>query len=283
MAPTTTRISPTAYYTGTTWLRHDLGDKALEQALQTWRYDLVQPLMRLGRAMHNGAGLDEVLLQRHRIIDHLLDREIQDHGLRQIVEVPCGLSARGLRTCQAHPDVIYIEADLPHMVEMKQSALAGRLSPGHSIVPVDLLVPDGPGSLGALIGGLDPAQPVALIMEGMLNYFDEQTIRDIWTRGARAMSSFPRSTYTADVAMKPHINASGLARMFMKTLSVVARGHMHVHFTGRPAATDALLAAGFGTATVHEPSDHHDLGLPAANAPDHIAVLEAHGGPDTTT
>ncbi len=94
--------------------------------------------------------LEQYLLARHRAIDLLLERAIEDHGIRQVIEIASGLSARGWRFSTRYDDVTYIEADLPEMVARKQEALDridGR-SPRHRVVELDALEEAGPGQPG---------------------------------------------------------------------------------------------------------------------------------------
>ena len=91
--------------------------------------------------------LEKMLLQRHRIIDHLLDEAIADGRIGQIVEVAAGLSGRGHRLAGRHRDVgfIYLEGDLPGMVARKRQRLArlGDPSPHHHVLELNALADEG--------------------------------------------------------------------------------------------------------------------------------------------
>lgn len=198
-----------------------------------------------------------------------------------MVEVPCGLSARGLRTTRSHPGLSYVEADLPHMVERKRRAL-GDLAPGHALRHVDLLADSGPASLAGLAAEVASDRPVVIIMEGMLNYFDRERVEGIWRRLALAFEGRPRVRLLADLAHQAHVDGQPLVRSFLAMLGVVARGRMHVHYTDDAAVVSALAACGWGQARVHAASGWPKLGLPAAGKRDCIGVLDAvlaHSGP----
>lgn len=272
--PSTDRISPTAHYTGTTWLRNGLGDPRIEAVLDTRRHDWIQLPMRLGRRLNGGIGLDEALVQRHRIIDALLAAEAAAHGPLQVIELPCGLSARGLRMRARHPDWTWIEADLPEMADRKRAAL-GPLPDRHRVVAVDLLQAQGPGSLAALVAQLDPGRPVVFVVEGMLNYFDADTVRGIWARAAAALGTGQRGRFLGDLVVGAHIRRMPLARVFLALLGTAVRGRMHLHFPTPAAATAAMAGCGWTAVDMHHPSDHPELGLPAAGKPDCIGVLDA--------
>ncbi len=98
-------------------------------------YESLRPWMITSRAL-GGMGLEHYLLTRHRAIDALLERAIEQHGITQVVEVACGLSPRGWRFAQRYGDrITYIEADLPAMAERKRRALErmGSLGPTHRV------------------------------------------------------------------------------------------------------------------------------------------------------
>src|SRR4051812_14355151 len=88
-------ISPTAHYTGETWVRNGLS----HPGLGTWQGRLFHGTLAVPNAVSRllgGPSLDGLLLARHRIIDALLDDLIQG-GVSQVIEVACGMSPRGWR------------------------------------------------------------------------------------------------------------------------------------------------------------------------------------------
>ena len=97
-----------------------------------------------------GPSLESYLLARHRAIDALLDKAIDEHGVTQVIEVAAGLSPRGWRFTQRYGDrLTYIEADLPGMAARKRRALAamGSLNDRHRVTEVDALRDRGPDSI----------------------------------------------------------------------------------------------------------------------------------------
>ncbi len=89
-------ISPTAHYTGHVWTRNALSHSALG-TLEGWAlFGALEPAMRLNRAF-GGATLESQLLARHRALDCLLERAIEEGGVSQVIEVACGMSPRGWR------------------------------------------------------------------------------------------------------------------------------------------------------------------------------------------
>ena len=84
-------ISPTAHYTGETWVRNGLS----HPELATWQGRvlhgaLVAPTV-LSKAL-GGPTLRGLLLARHRIIDATLDALIRDREVSQVIEAACGMS-----------------------------------------------------------------------------------------------------------------------------------------------------------------------------------------------
>ncbi|HWN72602.1 MAG TPA: class I SAM-dependent methyltransferase, partial [Solirubrobacterales bacterium] len=193
-------ISPTAHYTGETWVRNGLS----HPELATWQGRLFHGALAMPNAasrMLGGPSLEGLLLARHRIIDALLDDLIQD-GVSQVIEAACGMSPRGWRFSEKYGDELtYVEADLPAMAHRKREALArmGSLGERHRVVDIDLLRDGGPGSLESLIETMDPARGLAVITEGLLVYLDDATVESLWARLAKALRPFPTGVYLSDL------------------------------------------------------------------------------------
>ena len=171
------RISPTAHYTGQTWVQHAMSDPSLATPEGRLLYTGLRPihwtLTLLGQPT-----LDGFLLARHRTIDAYLTEAIEDGSVSQVIELACGLSPRGLRFHRRYGDrITYIEGDLPHMAALKRQKLeqAGSLDENHRVVVLDALADEGPNSLAALTSAMDPNRGTALVTEGLINYFDQST------------------------------------------------------------------------------------------------------------
>ncbi len=149
-------IGPTAHYTGHVWARNGLSHPALDTREGLLMHAALAPTM-LAARLAGLPTLDGNLLARHRRIDERLEAAISSGRVGQVLEVACGMSPRGWRFTERHPDLVYVEADLPAMVERKRAALAriGR-PPAHRTAELDALDPDGPRSLSAVTAPLDP-------------------------------------------------------------------------------------------------------------------------------
>ena len=123
-------ISPTAHYTGYVWARNGLSTPELETAVGRLSFASMQPAAALSRLL-GGPTLEQFLLARHRLIDHVLEEAIAAGRVSQVLEIAAGMSPRGWRFAGRHGDAVtYVEADLPAMAARKRAALerAGSLS-----------------------------------------------------------------------------------------------------------------------------------------------------------
>jgi len=249
-------VSPTAHYTGETWVRNGLS----HPELATWQ----------GRAFHRalvlpiaasrtlgGPTLEGLLIARHRIIDATLDDLIQG-GVSQVVEVACGMSPRGWRFSERYGErLTYVEADLPAMARRKRDALArmGSLSEDHRVAELDVLSEGGPGSLESLAEGLNPAHGLVIVTEGLLTYFDDRTVDGLWARLARVLGRFSQGVYLADLRFaRPE---RGIAeRAFDVILGAFVRGKVHAYCGDEAVAVAALRGAGFKEARLHRGDEH---------------------------
>lgn len=247
-------ISPTAHYTGYVWARNGLSHPELSSTEGRILFESLRPTMAV-TGLLTGYALEPYLLARHRAIDGLLERAIATGEIGQVVEVAAGLSPRGWRFAGRHPELIYVEADLPGMAERKRHALErmGSLDDRHRVVVLDALRDDGPESLAALAAELDPGRGLAIVTEGLLGYLDWPSVDGIWRRFAAALARFPHGIYISDLHLGEVQNA--LIRGFRVALSLFVRGRVHLHFQSAPDAEAALLRAGFKHAGVRRASD----------------------------
>lgn len=249
MSPSET-ITPTAHYTGYVWARNGLSPRELQTIEGRVLYESLRPLM-IATSLVRGISLEGYLLTRHRAIDVLLERAIEDGSVSQVIEVASGLSPRGWRFTRRYGDrLTYIETDLPAMATRKRRALeeAGSLGEHHRVAELDALQDEGPESLAALAAELDPSRGVAIITEGLLGYLDRETVDGIWRRFAATLRGFPTGVYISDLHLGDVQDA--LIRTFRLMLSVFVRGWVHLHFSNAQAGEEALAAAGFASATV---------------------------------
>jgi O-methyltransferase involved in polyketide biosynthesis len=272
-------ISPTAHFTGETWVRNGLSHPQLE----TWQ----------GRALHRGFALplavskalggptlEGPLLARHRIIDSVLDVWIRG-GVSQVVEVACGMSPRGWRFTERFGDrLTYLEADLPGMAQRKRDALSrmDSLSDRHRVVDLDVLQEGGVGSFEALVEGLDPAGGLAIVTEGLLTYLEDDTVEALWARFATALGRFDQGVYLSDLRFAKESRRL-LERSFDVVLGTLVRGKVHTYRGDEATAEATLRDAGFEQVQLHR-GDEHPAAAEARRDPAAavICVIEAGCG-----
>jgi O-methyltransferase involved in polyketide biosynthesis len=251
----TEAISPTAHATSYVWGRNGLS----YPELVTWQgrvmFEVMRPMMTVSGLL-GGPTLESYLLARHRTIDALLERAIEEEGVTQVVEIACGLSPRGLRFKRRHGEQLtYIEADLPGMAARKEAALRrmGALSETHRVVVLDALKEQGPNSLRELAGTLKPDRGLVVITEGLLGYLEMGLVQGIWGRVAETLAGFRAGRYMADIQLSGE--ADPWVRVFRGVLSMFVRGAVHTHFADQPAAVSALERAGFKEAAIRRAMD----------------------------
>lgn len=249
-------VSPTAHYTGDTWVRNDLS----HPELATWQGRVLHGALALPAAASKRLGgptLDGLLLARHRIIDSVLDDLIRS-GVSQVIEAACGMSPRGWRFTERFGDrLTYVEADLPAMARRKREALArmGSLTDNHRVADLDVLRDGGPDSLEAVADTLDPSEGLAIVTEGLLTYLDDTTVDALWARIAAILARFPKGVYLSDLRFVG--SDRGIAeRAFDVILSRFVRGKVHAFRGDKAGAESALRAAGFKEARLHHGAAH---------------------------
>lgn len=280
MARDSSGISFTAFYTGEVWRRHGLSVDFLAQPQGRLLYAAGRPVERLAEAVLGG-GNETMLLQRHLIIDHALERAVEQEGYTQVVEIACGLSPRGTLMARRYRDrdLRYIEADLPAMAARKRALLqeAGELADHHRVVDIDILARDVAHSLEAVFGQLDPTRKTLVITEGLVNYFDHPTVSGFWSRLAAVLMRFPAGIYLTD--LYPNFQWHRLAkaaRAFKAALSVATRSSVTLHFGNEAAIRSGFRDAGFSQTLVHLPENYYGvLDIPVQRTPSFVRVVES--------
>ena len=268
-------ISPTAHYTGETWVRNGLS----HPGLATWQGRLFYDALALPNAasrLLGGPRLEGMLLARHKIIDSLLD-DLIEGGVSQVIEVACGMSPRGWRFCERYgSELTYVEADLPAMARRKREALAGIGSLGerHRVVELDALRDGGPGSLEELVATMDPEAGLAIVTEGLLVYLDDETMKALWARLARALKPFPTGAYLADFRFAR--SGRGLPeRAFEHLLGAFVRASIHPFRGDEAAAEAALRTAGFERVVLHRCDEHPAAGTGPGAGAGMLSIIQA--------
>lgn len=273
-------ISFTAFYTGEVWRRHGLSVPFLASKQGRFLYLAGMPVEFAGKALL-GTNNVIMLLQRHHIIDHVLEKAVLEEGFTQIVEIACGLSPRGTIMSRrfAGSDIRYIEADLPGMAGRKRHLLekAGELSAQHRVIDIDILARDSENSLEAVFAReLDPARKTLVITEGLVNYFDYTTITGFWSRLSRALKVFPAGLYLTDLYPNFQWHRSArIANTFKSVLAVATRSSVTLHFGNEAAIVAGFTDAGFASSHVHLPESYYGvLDIPVMRTPSLVRVIE---------
>ncbi len=275
----TSRVSPTAHYTGYVWFRNGLSHPALVSQTGKLSFRLLQPGMLAGSLLAGGT-FEAYLVQRHRAIDALLSRAIESGRVRQVVEVAGGLSARGVRFAERYQRVglQYIEGDLPGMARRKQRALdrASLSRDNHHVVALNALIDTGPGSLEhEILPRLDPGAGTVLVTEGLLSYFDLCAVQGMWGRFNRFLSTFPHGVYLSDFYLGSEWYGVRVGRALEVFLKRVARGRIHVHFDTEPEGLGAVREAGFAGARLFMPRELRAIAEIPTTRRNVVRVLEA--------
>lgn len=247
-------ISPTAHYTGYVWYRNGLSHPGLVTPQGRALYHSLR-LLNAGSQRLGGPTLEGFLLARHRAIDALLDQAIEDGRVGQVIEIAAGLSPRGWDFARRHGRKLrYIEADLPDMARRKRERLeaAGLLSRRHSVVPLDALADGGALSLAALVKTLDRRKGLAIVTEGLLNYFDTEAVLGMWRRFAGVLRKFPAGVYYSDLHLGSD-NRGAQSRAFGRMLGRFVRGKVYLHFGSAAQAQAVLKRSGFESARLLTP------------------------------
>ncbi|MFP4474061.1 MAG: class I SAM-dependent methyltransferase [Desulfatibacillaceae bacterium] len=282
----TSRISPTAHYTGYVWVRNGLSDKNMATLHGRAFYTALRPGMWAGRVLLGISDVETVLLQRHLMIDHLLEKAVEEKGVGQILELAVGLSPRGFRLARrfAGTGMRYVEADLPSMALRKRRALVrqGLMGKDHRVVECNILEPTGPRSLSGIAKThLRPGVPTAVVTEGLINYFPTSDMAGMWSDIAGVLENQGGGVYLTDAFLhrRTHLMYP-VVLGWIKFLEVFARGRIHLHFDSNEQAVERMKRLGFDEARVHAPESFANvLDIPFTRLRSLASVIEAEVEP----
>ncbi len=262
-ASDTSRISPTAHYTGYCWYHHGLSHPALATRFGRYLYGAGAPAQAVYERLR-GASLRSVLLQRHVLMDHVLHAAIKSGRITQVVEIAAGLSPRGLRFARAYPQLLYVDADLPDMARQKEARLNTIKSRPHNlkVVALNALEDEGPMAMKTVLDKTLSDSGTAIITEGLMPYFPTASVLDCWTRFSDYLSSKPYGLYMSDIYLRNAHGHRRATRIFTRLLQVFARGRVFMHFEDQRALTEAARVCTFDTIALLQPSEFARLPMP---------------------
>lgn len=252
-------VSLTGHFTGQVWCRHDLSPEHLGSDLGRLLYQAQRPFGWISQQIY-GSNLESMLLVRHQSLDDMVRAEIE-RGTCQIVEIASGLSGRSLRMLESYPDhgLRYIEADLPRMIKWKRDRLtpAQKQDPRLTLCDLNILRLNGAMSLPAVLEQyVDPARPVLVITEGLVNYFRLSVIQDFWARLQAELSVYPRSTYLFEIWPRlPAYTESKMLKLGLAAIELLTRQRVPLHFADEQEIAAAMKATGFRQVQVINPDE----------------------------
>jgi O-methyltransferase involved in polyketide biosynthesis len=171
-------LSLTALYTSATWTWARLpGADLLASREAKAVFDVTNLALAIPRALRRGPSLACSLVQRHLMIDRLVERGAH------VLELAAGLSRRGV-AMTVDPSVIYTEIDLPATIARKRELLS-RSESGRAAVARSNLRLIGADLLDAALGDFATAPagtPLVVIAEGLFMYLDAEAQRSLWRR-----------------------------------------------------------------------------------------------------
>lgn len=171
-------LSITALYTNATWTWAKLPGAALLASRDAKTvFDVTNLVLAVPRMLRRGPSLPCSLVQRHLMIDRLVE------DATHVLELAAGLSRRGL-TMSANSTVVYVEVDRASVIARKRELLA-RTPEGQAVLARQNLRLVGADIADADFDDLCPAaagSPLVVIAEGLFMYLDADEQRSLWRR-----------------------------------------------------------------------------------------------------
>jgi O-methyltransferase involved in polyketide biosynthesis len=273
------RVSPTAHYTSYIWVKHGLSPPELRTPTGFLLYWIMEPVMALSRLM-NGPTIENMILARHQVIDHLLNEWIQSGKVSQIVEIASGLSGRGQRISSRYSNITYIETDFVDMILLKQQKLIGRgYMKNHRFIPLNVILPEGPESLSHVFSReLQMNQGTLVITEGLLSYLTHSQLAGFWSRLSAELQKYPVGVYLSEIRLACD-NNDIYSDTMNHIISKFVSSTVVIHYSSRDDLKTGLIESGFQVAKTYKIHEIDEITpLSDEKSANRVTVLEARQG-----
>lgn len=263
-------ISFTAHYTGYVWYQMGISHPAFASMQGRFYTQLLHPLESFAERFV-GTSIRQTLKIRHQLIDEQLQQLLDQQPQLQVLEIAAGLSPRGWRFKQHYPNLNYCELDLPAMAATKQRALAQISSHSHPVLALDLFS----DAFAQAFEQFNPEQPLLIISEGLINYFDKASLLQLIQNIAKHAQSFQQLHYITDLYPEPtQHKLSKVIWHSSKLLKLMSRSAFSFHFTQPQQVQDFFAQAGFRQVSVIQPSAPETT-LPTQHLGDMVWIISA--------
>ena len=266
------RISPTAHFTGYSWIKMGFSDPVLSTPEGAFLYYALAPFD-VVTDIFSSVSLRRFLYARHALIDHLC-REYIQNGYTQVIEVAAGLSGRSIRFTKEFPDLNWIELDLPGMSSAKHEKLSnlGLLHSRLHCVAADALNID--HVFSALENVWDTKRRTIIITEGLINYLTKDQLTVLWENFAKIAARLPETRYLSDLHPRENNSDSILIQLGRSVLGAFVRGKVNFHFSTEQECETELKRHKFEGGWLH-PADFSSITGVHPNQSSPVRIINA--------
>lgn len=255
------KISPTAHLTSHAW--GHLGISNSNYFVDKKAKIILDTLRLLGFPFFIKKENDYIynmLEPRHRLIDYLI---FSKFPYFQIIEFASGLSPRGM-TFSENPEYLYIESDLPDMLNKKKSIVEdvynkkGLKKDNHLFLEFNLLEKDNKDKLLSLI---DKSKPLIIITEGLTPYFDKEHLKLIFQNIIEILKE-TGGVYISDIYHKKDVEKNLLSDNLTKIALKILDTTFHLEINDKKEGEEFFYECGFDYIEIMNPFDFSkQLGL----------------------
>lgn len=247
-------ISFTAHYTGEMWQKLGLSHPALATQKGKQLHQLLSPIEWFANTFF-GVTTNKTLTARHQLMDDVAEKFISQYPNAQVVEIAAGLSPRGWRFLQKHPDISYTEIDLPAMSALKQEKATNLPKPIPNFQALDVIQDD----LQNFFHQLDKSRPILIITEGLINYFSLEVLAKLANKLANHIKDFEHNMWvTENYPLSTSASYNRLVTVASKALGKLTKSSFSFYFLEPNHLIQFFQKAGFNQVNVYQPSQTHE-------------------------
>ena len=150
---------------------------------------------------------DQALTPQFEARYKLLNRLLQGTGIRQVIELAAGITARGIEMAQ-DPDVTFVEVELPGIIRQKKQIIDSLVAESKISQPTNLQLVSGSAlnDLSYATAHFDANKPIAVIHEGLMRYLNVEEKAQVALNVRKLLEKFGGIYITPDITLKVFVD-----------------------------------------------------------------------------
>lgn len=176
------------------------------------------------------------ILDERMELSYAMEEVLRRYNPDQVVELAGGASLYGLEQTLEHPDMVYVETDMPNVAEWKKARLGEirdkeclPVPKNHHVLPLDVVCND---IYDTVHQYLDPSKKTLVIAEALPLFLDEEQHNIFLQSLLGFMNKYPNTVYASHDFNIESLGSGMLGKLFVSLVKRRLDFRIHSHFAG---------------------------------------------------